>query len=108
MSFARRLSKSIQDRGFTAADLARLIGVSNTAVSNWVNGRTIPRPQTLADIARALGVTEQYLLAGVANAAPPPRSRTISEIIDTAQREIASASGMPLDRVRVRVEYLSE
>jgi transcriptional regulator with XRE-family HTH domain len=77
------------------------------AVSNWKNG-TIPRPDALARIAQVLGVDQQFLLSGATEPQIRQRTRTVAQIIDEARREIAAISGMPLDRVRVRVEYDSE
>jgi transcriptional regulator with XRE-family HTH domain len=77
------------------------------AVSNWKNG-TMPRPDTLARIAQVLGVDQQFLLAGASEQPTKLRARSVGQVIDDARREIAAMSGMPLDRVRIRVEYDSE
>lgn len=108
MTFARRLKRSMDNRGISPSQLARLVGVSATAVSNWLNNGTIPRPEMQASVARVLGVSQQHLLAGVAESATIQRQRTVAEIINEAQREIAMVSGLPIDRVRIRVEYGSD
>lgn len=107
MSFARRLKAMMRERDISASQLARLVGVSGMAVSNWRNG-TIPRPEKLARIAQVLGVNPQFLMNGIAEETAPTRTRTVGEIIDEAQREIARISGLPLDRVKVKIEYLSD
>jgi Plasmid maintenance system antidote protein len=96
------------DRGISPSQLARLVNVSPTAVSNWLNNGTIPRPEMQASVAKVLGVSQQHLLAGVAESTTTPRQRTVAEIINEAQREIAVISGLPIDRVRIRVEYGSD
>ncbi|MHC5024334.1 MAG: helix-turn-helix domain-containing protein [Planctomycetota bacterium] len=59
-----------QKLGFSAADYARLVGVSALTIYNWEHGRTRPREQQLAALAtvRALGKREAQrrleLLAG--------------------------------------------
>ena len=48
--------------GMKQGDLARLVGVSNVAVSNWENGRTNPGTDKLKRIADALHTTVDSLL----------------------------------------------
>lgn len=106
--FAKRLTASREARGFSASDLARLLDVTPTAVWNWEKNGITPRPEMLTKLARALGVTEGYLHAGIVQDVQANSSRTIAEVVDQAQREIASIVKMPIDRVRIRVEFGSE
>src|SRR5690606_7747644 len=103
--FAKRLAASRETRGFSASELARLVGVTSTAVWNWEKNGVTPRPEMLAKIARALGVTEAYLHGGIVEDAKLGNQRTVAEVIDDAQREIASIMGMPPDRITIKVEF---
>jgi hypothetical protein len=72
----------------------------------------------LANIARALGTTEDYLLTGrytpsVASPATPSAStlnpshagqRTVKDIIESARLEIANATGVPFADVKLKLQ----
>lgn len=102
---SNRISRTREERGMSASDLARLLDVSPTAVWNWEKNGVTPRPDMLASIAQVLGVSEVFLLTGGSNTVAADSNRTVAEVIEDAQREIASITGMPGDRVRVRVEF---
>lgn len=108
--FDERLWRSMADRQITASELARLVGVSPTAVSNWHHGNTLPRPQTLAKIVDILGVSEEYLLTGEdetrSNQANSENS--IAELVDDLRITIARMTGFAADKVKVKVELQSE
>jgi len=49
------LAELRRERGLTQAELAKLIGVTTSAVGNWESGERIPRLPTLRKLADALG-----------------------------------------------------
>lgn len=53
----RVLGGLLAERGMTAADLARLSGVSAAAISNALHGKAVPSPVTLRAIETVLGTT---------------------------------------------------
>lgn len=53
-----------KEKGYTQATLAEILSVSNRTVSKWENGDGYPDITILPDIAKALGVTVDELLAG--------------------------------------------
>ena len=57
-----RIRKYREDRGLSQKDLASLIGVSNSRVSNWEQGINRPDADIIADICRALNVSPGDLL----------------------------------------------
>lgn len=57
-----RIRKYREIRGLNQKDLAQLIGVSNSRVSNWEQGINRPDADILADICRALNVSPSELL----------------------------------------------
>lgn len=59
----RELRAAKRARGITAAELARLAGVSESTVSNTLNGRTNPSQGTLDQLAGALGIQARELHA---------------------------------------------
>lgn len=46
----------------TQAELGKIIGVSQTAITAWENDRTLPSREYLAKMARYFNVTSDYLL----------------------------------------------
>ncbi len=60
--FASRLDSARRRKGWSQKRLAEEIGVTPNAITFWKQGRRSPRPENLAAIAEALGVTTSYLL----------------------------------------------
>jgi transcriptional regulator with XRE-family HTH domain len=106
---SKKLSARIRElreaRGLSASDLARSVGVTPTAVWNWEKNGIKPRSDALAAISDALGVTTNYLLTGDSGNDDQSR-RTVAHILDEAQAEIAVATGLAPERVRIHVEFL--
>ena len=59
---AERMAELISDRKMTQKDLASLSGVTESAISHYLEGDRIPRGATLIKIANALDTTTDYLL----------------------------------------------
>ena len=57
-----RIRKYRENQGLNQKELAQLIGVSNSRVSNWEQGINRPDADILADICRALNVSPSELL----------------------------------------------
>lgn len=55
-----RLREAREARGLTAVALADIIGLTAITLSNYENGRTSPRPDTLEKIANALGFPARH------------------------------------------------
>lgn len=56
------IAGKLQERGWTQADLAGLVGVSNQSVTNWLKGRDFPRPRALLKLAITLGLAVEKLV----------------------------------------------
>lgn len=52
--FSRRLSARMSALSITTYDVASEVGVSDTAVRNWMSGRATPRKYRLRPLARVL------------------------------------------------------
>ncbi len=59
----------MKEQSFTQVDLAERIGVTQAAVSKWING-TVPKGDQLLAVAQTLGVDMEWLLTG--KKAPSP------------------------------------
>ena len=57
-----RIRKYREERKLSQKDLANLIGISNSRISNWEQGVNRPDADMLADICRALNVSPSELL----------------------------------------------
>jgi lambda repressor-like predicted transcriptional regulator len=64
VEFAERLSRLMAERQVTQAELARRIGVGQSAVSMLLSRKCRPQPRTLGKIAEALGVRVEDLWPG--------------------------------------------
>lgn len=51
------ISKALLDRGLNQSQLAKAVGVSPQAVTNWLKGKDFPRPATLLKLAKNLHLT---------------------------------------------------
>ena len=52
----------LQKRGMSSYEVSKLSGVSQATLSDWKNGKSIPRNKTLKKIADVLNVSGAYLL----------------------------------------------
>lgn len=60
--FGQRLKQAREDRNLTQSDLAKLTGIGRNNFSNWEVGPTQPSKERIYKIAKALGVTFDYLV----------------------------------------------
>lgn len=60
--FRSRLASAMSEKGMRAAELSRLTGISKPRLSQYKNGIYVPKADAICAIARALGVSEAYLL----------------------------------------------
>lgn len=70
--FKERLTEALQARHMRAAELARRTGLSKARISQYVNGKFVPKPEALLDIAEVLGVSELWLLGKTNDMTPAP------------------------------------
>ena len=59
-----KLRMLILERGVSQKELAQKAGVTEAAVSHYINGDRSPRGAILLNIANALGTTTDFLLSG--------------------------------------------
>ena len=70
MTFGDWLRRELKARGLTMTECARLVGVSQAAVSNWVRGQRRPDAESIGKLAEVLGLPISVVL----NAAVPSDS----------------------------------
>lgn len=59
--FARRLKKMMYIRSMTQKELANKVGVSENAMSSYINGRRVPKTYMVQRIAETLHCSMEYL-----------------------------------------------
>ena len=64
---ATRLAKEREKRGISQSQLAGLLGISRSALSNVENGHVAPWPRLRRAAAKALGVPEESLFEAADN-----------------------------------------
>lgn len=62
MEFGNRLKELLKERGISQETLAKNIGVSQRAVSKWINHQAEPTLNAIVNCAKYFGVSADYLL----------------------------------------------
>lgn len=62
VEFSQRLRELRQDKGLSMKQLAKELGTTDAAVSNWENGINEPKISYLKSIAVYFNVTADYLI----------------------------------------------
>ena len=96
-TFADRLAQAMGERGLKQVDLLRLaaargIKLGKSQLSQYVSGKTTPRPQVMAALAELLEVDKDWLAGG---AAPPGARASKGQAVPSAapaMRQVASAA----------------
>jgi len=96
MSIAQRISETRLARGMSMTDLANLVNVTTSAVSNWEGGNSTPRPDSLERVARALGVTKAFLETGEGGGDTPV---DVVSILSRAKHQLSAATGVAVDQI---------
>lgn len=77
--FVLRLRQTMAERGYKQADLVKATGFSDGQLSSWYNGKYRPNAEKTAKIAKALGVSVDYLLGKEeAKTERPPKIHEVS------------------------------
>jgi len=64
VNFDKRLTKAMEERGISQADLCRLTGLASSMVSHYCTGQRMPSIAAALKIAKALGTTVSFLAYG--------------------------------------------
>ena len=60
--FISRLDQARKEKGLTQRELANRVGVTEVSMSRYVNGARVPKGPIVVNIAKALGVSVDYLV----------------------------------------------
>lgn len=61
-TLGERISELISQKGMTQRELASMVHVTDVSMSRYVKGERIPKGPIIANIAKALNTTSDYLL----------------------------------------------
>lgn len=103
-----RILQQLRQQELTQADLCRITGLSTTAVSQYCTGKRIPDTASLYTLARALGTTMEWLLAGAEGEPKPERRITIGQRIRSRRQSLGLTLKDVADREGLHTGNLSE
>ena len=99
-----RMSETLNTLGVTTHKAAALSGVANGNLNRQLSGKQTITPRTVAKIARALGVSYDWLLNGVGDmmdkCCPPP--------IDGEKQSTAQSNEEAIEALRKDIEFLKQ
>lgn len=108
VSCAQRIREGLALRDMTQADLCRITGIGKSAMSQYVNGGLVPRQDRTLFIAKALNVSEPWLMGF-----DVPMERTSEDTKTAPNSEDGLAAeairlfrSLPEDKRRQALEFL--
>jgi phage repressor protein C with HTH and peptisase S24 domain len=108
--FRRRLRLIMQQFG-SVADLARAVGVSDNAIYKWVSGRGQPGMISLVNLAKAAGVSVEWLATGQGTPAKGKREAPAvsepAEFVTMARNILRAGANRSSIQSSQIVDYLS-
>lgn len=78
VSCDRRIREALLLRGMKQSDLVRLTGIGKSAISEYVSGKYVPKQNATYAIAKALNVSEAWLMG---YNVPIQRGETIKTVV---------------------------
>ncbi len=88
-SFAGRLAEAMQAAEINASGLAAAVGVTPSAVSQWLSAKTKNlRPEHLFSVADALGVEARWLATGTGPRAARDLASVPPDLLDALRRHL--------------------
>lgn len=85
MPFAQNFRFCMEQRGYSAYRLAKILGVSNQGVLNWLDGGNVPHKKTRQKIAEHFGITLAELDGDELPTLPPEGAK--KALTKTGERE---------------------
>ncbi len=104
--FRRRLRLIMQQFG-SVADLARAVGVSDNAIYKWVSGRGQPGMISLVNLAKAAGVSVEWLATGRGAPAKGQARSSEPEFTAMPRHQLRGNDGRPAIQSPQIVDYLN-
>ena len=89
MNFSEKLAQAIKLNGITQSDLSAKTGISPSSISDWLNGKYVPKQDKIYILATVLNVKPSYLL-GYDDSEPTQQQdfNALYKIISNAPQDI--------------------
>ena len=101
-----RIAALRRDAGLSQAELAQRLQISASAMGMYEQGRREPSAQMLVTLAKALGVTTDYLLTGTSNGEQEEDfHRLLLDRITSADRRLEKRPDRPFSRQELAVLF---
>ena len=97
MSLGKKLQLLREKCGYDQAKVCDFLNIEQSTLSNYENGRRIPKPETLIKLAELFNVSTDYLL-GLTDAQPPKQGIKIPVLGDVA-------AGVPITAIEDVLDY---
>lgn len=78
--FAERLRKAMNDAGLTATELSKASGVGKSDISNYLNGKYLPKQDKCYLLAKALNIDAGWLMTGI------KQDNSVHDLVNNAVR----------------------
>lgn len=88
------LEARCEERGLNQSAIAKQLGLSRTAVSNWFNGQAFPRPAELLKLGKLLGLRHKELVVSPSAAPEPLVAFRKRKGCKTTERHLGRAKNM--------------
>lgn len=114
ISVGAQIRQARLQRNITATGLAKILGVSAAAVSNWEGDRTRPRQALAERLADELGLVASKLVQAERAAPPASAARSTRDeqikaatIIEQAITDLSASTGIDPEKIHleVRITY---
>lgn len=107
----KRIKTTRESKHMSASTLARLAEVTPTAVWNWETNEICPRQEALVKVARALGVSEDFLRTGREDQTAALDHRleqvSVSDLLEQTRLRLAQMTGVDVASVRLNLEIVA-
>jgi len=103
VSIGEKIKHRREDKHITQHELAKQLGITPAAVCQWETKGTVPRAKTLAKIAKALGLREDYLSESAASQSVDDEAGSVSAHLEKLKAKVAEAAGIGINRVHVNI-----
>ena len=89
-TFAERFKEALEKSGKTQSDVCRLTGIGKSAISQYLKGSFVPKQQRVYAIAKALKVSESWLMGYDVLAEPKkePKNQPTPELTPVDLRQV--------------------
>lgn len=99
MSLGKRIRKARKRLGMTQAELGKVFGITEQAVSQWEREKERPDPEKYPKLRKALKVPYSWLLEGTGDPPSPDDQMAALESLSEAQQEAVAAFIQTLQRL---------